>query len=180
MNQMFRKWLEKLWRTTPATIAVRAVVFAAAAAGLWAGAPSSITSGRLVAPVIVAALLPALFPGSRAVTAVMLLTVGGWMFGTLALGEEVSVAGAFGTACALYLLHTSAALAAMLPYDAIVDSAVLLRWAGRAVLVLVASGAVTAIVVTLARTLTPTTSTLALLAGFGVVAGTVWLLARRA
>jgi hypothetical protein len=184
MNELIRKaigkWLEKLRRTTPATIAVRSVSFAAAAAALWAGAPSLISSPRLVTPIIVIALLPALLPGSRAVTAVMLLTVAGWMFGTLGLGEEISVASAFGTACALYLLHSSAALAAVLPHDAIVDTAVLVRWAARAGLVLVASAAVTAIVVTLARTVTPTTSMLALLAGFGVVAGTVWLLARRA
>jgi hypothetical protein len=156
------------------------VVFATAAAALWAGTPSEIASPRLIAPIAVVALIAALFPGGRAITAVMLLAVGGWMAGTLALGEQITVAGAFGTACVLYLLHSSAALAAMLPHDAIVDTAALLRWAGRAGMVLAASAAVTAIVVTLARTLTPTTSTLALVAGFGVVAGTVWLLARKA
>jgi hypothetical protein len=129
---------------------------------------------------VILALLPALFPNSAAVTGVMLTVACGWMFGALGLGESVSVVGTFVTAAALYLLHSFAALAAALPYDAIVDTAVLLRWGARASLVLAGSAAVTAIVVTLAQSLAPTTSTVAILGGFGVVAGTVWLLARRA
>jgi hypothetical protein len=169
-----------LSRITAATIVVRAVVFAMAAAMLWSAAPQAVASPNLVPLIVVVALLPAVFPDSRAVTAVMLLGVACWMLDTLAFGEEVSIAGTFVTACALYLLHTSAALAAMLPYDAIVDTAVLLRWAARAGLVLAGAAGVTAIVVTLAQKLTPTTSMWAMLAGFGVVAGTVWMLARRA
>lgn len=165
-------------RLTAAPLFVRAVVFVCAAVALWAAVPSSMTSPRIAMPVVFLAALPAVFPNGGAVTGVMLTVAFGWMFGALVLGDSVSVAGTFVTAAALYLMHSFAALAAMLPHDAIVDTAVLLRWAARAGLVLAASAAVTAIVVTLAQTLPPTASTVALLAGFGVVGGTVWLLSR--
>jgi len=169
-----------LLRITAATVAVRIVVFVAAVAALWAAVPSALASPRILMPVLILALMPALFPNSGVVTGVMLTVVCGWMFGTLGLGETVSVVGTFVTAAALYLLHSFATLAAALPYDAIVDTAVLLRWAARAGLVLAGSAAMAAIVVTLAQSLPPTTSTVAILSGFGVVAGTVWLLARKA
>jgi hypothetical protein len=169
-----------LLRITAATVAVRAVVFVAAVAALWAAVPSALASPRVLTPVLILGLMPALFPNSGVVTGVMLTVACGWMFGTLGLGESVTVVGTFMTAAALYLLHSFAALAAALPYDAIVDTAVLLRWATRASMVLAVSAAVTALVVVLAQRVAPTTSTVAILAGFGVVAGTVWLLARKA
>ncbi len=167
-------------RLTPAPALVRAVVFVSAIVALWAATPATAHSPRLLVPIVVFAAMPAVFPDSAAVTAVMLTVVFGWLAGALVLGESVSVFGTFLTAAALYLLHSFAALAAMLPYDAIVDTGVLLRWAARCGLVLLGSVLVTAIVVTAAPKLAPTTSILALLGGFGVVVGTVWLLSRNA
>ena len=167
-------------RLTPAPLFVRAVVFLSAAIALWAALPGTAQGPRVVVPIVLFAALPAVFPDSRAVSAVMVTVAFGWMFGALVLNGSVTVIGTFTAAAALYLLHSFAALAAMLPYDAIVDTAVLLRWAARSGIVLAGSAAVTAIVVTLARIMTPTTSVAAILAGFCVVGGTVWLLARNA
>ena len=172
--------LEKILRTAPGPLAVRGMVFLATATGLWLAAPASMISLRVLLPLVVLALLAALAPGSRVVGVAMAIIIGLWVTSTLAFGEEAGVPRTFATACALYLTHSAAALAAMLPHDAVVDNQVIVRWAGRAVTVLVASGAVTAVVVLLAPTLTPTASTPALLGGLAVVFALVLLLAKAA
>ena len=79
-----------LRRVTPVTIAMRVVIFVAAAAALWAATPSAIASPRVLMPVIVLALVPAFAPNSGVVTGVMVTVACGWMFGTVGLGEEVT------------------------------------------------------------------------------------------
>ncbi len=156
------------------------MVFLAAVTGLWLAAPTAMVSVRLLLPIVALALLPALVPGGRVVGATMAIIVGLWVTSTLAFGEEAGVVRTFATACALYLTHSAAALAAALPYDAIVDNLVIVRWAGRAVTVILASAAVTAIVVLLAPTLSPTTSIFALLGGLAAVFALVMLLSKAA
>jgi hypothetical protein len=176
---MIKAW-RRLTRTAPGPLAVRAVIFFAAAAGMWLAAPTAFVSFRLMLPIAVAAALPALLPNSRAVGATMVFIVGLWVVSTLALGEQATPGRTFLTACALYLTHSAATLAAMLPHDAIVDNQVIIRWAGRTATVIFVSGLVTAVVVVLASRLTPTTSVFALLGGLGIVVALVALLARSA
>jgi hypothetical protein len=159
---------------------VRAVAFFAAAAGMWIAAPTAFVSFRLLLPIAIVAALPALIPDGRAVSLTMMVIIGLWVVATLAFGEPAGVARTFLTACALYVTHSAAALAAMLPHDAIVDNQVIIRWAGRSALVIFASGLITAIVVVLAPLLTPTTSIFALLSGLAIVVALVALLAKAA
>jgi hypothetical protein len=180
MMTTLNRILQRVARTAPGPAAVRAVVFLAAAAGMWIAAPTPFVSLRLLLPIVVAAALAALIPQGRVVGVTMAFIVGLWVTATLGFGEPASAGRTFMAACALYLTHSAAALAAALPYDAIVDNQVLIRWAGRTAMVIVASGLITALVVLLAPLLTPTTSILALLAGFAVVLALVALLARSA
>lgn len=175
-----KRLLRSVMRTAPGPLAVRGVVFFATAVALWLAMPAAMVSLRLLLPVFLLALLPALVPGGRVVAVAMFAVVGLWATSTLAFGEEAGVVRTFATACALYLAHSGAALAAMLPHDAIVDNQVIIRWAGRAVTVIVSSAAVAAVIVLLAPALTPTTSVLALLAGIGVAFALVALLAKAA
>jgi hypothetical protein len=178
MIMMVKRVLNRAARTAPGPAAVRAVVFFAAAAGMWIAAPTALVSFRLLLPIVVAAALPALIPNGRVVGVTMAFIVGLWVTATLGFGEPASALRTFMAACALYVTHSAAALAAMLPYDAIVDNQVIIRWAGRSALVIIASGLITALVVLLAPLLTPTTSALALIAGFAVVMALITLLAR--
>ena len=172
--------LHRLTRTAPGPLAVRTVVYFAAVAGLWIAAPTAFVSFRLMLLIAIAAALPALLPGGRAVGVTMTFIIGMWAVATLVFGEPATPGRTFLTACALYVTHSAATLAAMLPYDAIVDNQVIIRWAGRTAMVVIASGLVTAFVVLLAPLLTPTTSIFALLGGMAAVAALVALLARGA
>jgi hypothetical protein len=178
MITMMTRILNRAARTAPGPAAVRVVVFLAAAAGMWIAAPTAFVSLRLLLPIAVAAALPALVPSGRVVGVTMAFIIGLWVTATLAFGEPATPGRTFMAACALYLTHSAAALAAALPYDAIVDNQVIVRWAARAAMVIIASGVITALIVLLAPLLTPTTSVLALIAGFAVSLALVALLTR--
>jgi hypothetical protein len=172
--------LRRLARTAPGPLAVRAMVFFATAAGLWIASPAAFVSFRLVLAIVIVALLPALVPNGRVVGTVLTGIVALWAVSTLAFGEQADASRTFAVACALYLTHSGAALAAMIPYDAVVDNQVIIRWAGRAVLVIASSAVITAFIVIMAPRLTPTTSILVLIGGLAVVAALVAILAKAA
>lgn len=175
-----KAWLNRLSRATAGPMALRGVVFLASWIGIWLAAPAQAATPKFALLTTAAALIGALAPGSRLVDVVMVGIVALWGFATLGLGEPADPVRTFATAGALYLVHSAAAVAALLPYDAVVDAQVLLRWAARSALVLAAAGLVTVVVVLLAPVLTPTTSILALLVGLSTAAGTIALLASRA
>ncbi len=176
MKQLMQQ-VRELGRVTGAPLLVRGVVFLAAFTGLLLAAPSGMPSQALLG-FFVLAVYPALLPGGAAPLVVMLATVCLWLADTLLFLAQPSLGRLLGTAAALYLLHTGAALAAVLPYDAIVDNQVLLRWAGRAALVLAATGALTLLRVNVLPGLYITTPTVARVIGLAVVAGAVALLTR--
>jgi hypothetical protein len=73
-----------------------------------------------------------LFPRTRFVTVTALLALLLWLLNTFTDDTDPSLAHVGLLAAALYVMHSAAALAAVLPYDAAVSRDVLLRWAGRA------------------------------------------------
>src|SRR5205814_6360279 len=84
---------------------------------------------------VLVAALPALFPRSMATTIVLFIAVTGWVLSG-GYGGALTVVRLILAAAPLCLLHTSAALAAVLPYDAAVSPRVLLGrlWRGAVVL----------------------------------------------
>lgn len=170
-------WLDKMSRVTAVPLILRAIVFLSAWLGLWLAAPAELTEARYLLILAAIALLPALAPGTRGVDAIMLVIIALWAASTLGLGEPAEPGRTFMTAAALYLVHSAAAFAAVLPYDAIVDGQVLQRWAARCGLVLAGAGLLTVAVVGLAAPLAQKPSTLALFAGLATVVGLIALLA---
>jgi hypothetical protein len=168
--------IDKLARLTKGPLFVRGVTFMAAWAAMWLAAPAPVATPRYALLMALAALAPAIGPNTRLVTGVMLLIIAGWAASVLGAGEEATGLRTFGVAVGLYLLHSAAALAAVLPYDSIVDRVVLLRWAARCVMVILAGAVVAAIIVWLAPSLTPGSSVPALLAGLAAVAALLALL----
>jgi hypothetical protein len=124
-------------RITPGTLLVRGAVFAFAVCALLVAFPAGVFGqpGAVVA-LVVAAMVPALAPRTRFTTVVVLLAVLGWLVATTGYGEPVRLPRLVTLSCLLYLVHTTTALAAVLPYDTVVAPAVLVGWLARTVVVL--------------------------------------------
>jgi hypothetical protein len=144
MNEVLREVRERLdalraaiSRITPGTLLVRGAVFAFAISSLLVAFPTDILlTPSAAALLVVLAAIPPLAPRTRLTTVVVLGAVLGWLAATTAYGEPVTLPRLVELACLLYLLHTTAALAAVLPYDTVVAPVVLVRWLGRTVVVL--------------------------------------------
>jgi hypothetical protein len=170
-------------RTTAGPALVRATLATAALAALAFAVPLA-DLGSWVGLLLPVGLGVALFPRTRWVSIVALLAVLGWLVTTVVLGEPVSAWRLGGLGVALYVMHSAATLAAVLPLDAVVAPGALLRWLGRTGAVLGASlliglgGYATAAVVPGAR------SAVGPIAGSAIAAALafllVWYLRRRA
>lgn len=172
------KPMDRFARLAPVPVMVRSLVFVCALAGMWVAAPERLLHPRMLIMFGLLAVLPALFPAGRWVSLAMTSIAVLWLASTLAVGEPATAGRTFAAACALYLTHSAAALAAVLPVDAVVDISVLLRWAARATLVLFGAAAVTGFVVWFAPGLDPTTSLFAIIGGLGAVALVVLVMSR--
>lgn len=132
--------LARLRRVTLEPVLVRAGVYLAGLGALLLAAPAPLLSQRLVlAGAALLAVLPALAPGSRWVTAVALVAAAGWMTATSGYGEPVTLVRVLALAGVLYVWHSLAALAAALPLDAVVASDALARWLAWALAVVAVS-----------------------------------------
>lgn len=126
-------------RATAWPFGVRLVVFAAAMIAQGFAYPPQAMLGAPVLFIAGLGVLPALWPRSTWVTVFWLITVTGWVAATMLYDSQVTLLRLIGLSVALYVVHSGAALAAVLPYDAVVDSVVILRWLMRATLVIIVS-----------------------------------------
>ena len=173
-------------RTTAAPAVLRLGAAVAAFAGLLVALPTALTSGRLLVYLVPVALLLAvgvgLFPGSRWVAFVQLVSVGAWVVAGVAFGDPASLFRIGLLGALLYLTHTAAAFAAVIPIECVVATGVLLRWALRQALVLVGSLTIGLAGLAAARLIPPTPSLIGVFVGAVVAAAlgaTLSLLARR-
>jgi hypothetical protein len=137
-------------RTTPGPLLVRAGVFVTALGALVTAYPAVVVTSRYVLALLLLAALAMITPRWRSATVVALLAVVGWLVSTMGYGEPVTLFRLFGLAGLLYLMHSLAALAAVLPMDAVVAPEVLVRWVGRALLVVAGSAVLSLVVVVVA------------------------------
>lgn len=164
-------------RATPGPVLIRGALFLFAAAALLLTFPVewlSVTTGVLLTAVAAGA---ALLPRGAAPSVALFIAAGGWIITTGAVPGRLTLWRLVVVAALLYLVHTTAALAAVVPYDTVVEPAVLGRWLARTGVVLAltagfAVGAVTMVARTGGRTYL-----VASLAGLALMAGIVWLLA---
>ncbi|MFF3866948.1 hypothetical protein [Micromonospora sp. NPDC001898] len=126
-------------RVSLAPLLVRAGIFGTVLAGLLLAYPVQVLDGRPLAALAMVALLPAVGPRRVWPTFAALVTVGGWLLSTEGYGRPVALWRLLAVAVALYLAHSLCALAALLPYDAVVDPELVVRWLTRAGGVLLAS-----------------------------------------
>ena len=124
-------------RATALPMATRALVGLLACAAMAVAFPPSTLLGPGLLLVLVAAAA-AVWPGSPMPTIAILVAVVGWLTSTTVYAQPVSSPRVLMLAGVLYLVHQTAALAAHLPYDAVVSATALVRGLSRAVLVVVA------------------------------------------
>jgi hypothetical protein len=119
-------------RATAWPLAVRLTVFAAAMLAQGFAYPSTLLFSPPLLVLLLLAALPAAWPRTTAVSLFWLLTAFGWILSTTLYGTTATLTRLVGLAIALYVVHTGSALAAVLPYDAVVEPVVIARWLLRA------------------------------------------------
>jgi hypothetical protein len=164
-------------RATAWPLAVRLTVFVAAMFAQGCAYPSAALFGTPVIALLLLAALPAAWPRTAAVTVFWVVTAIGWILATTLYGGTATLTRLVGLALALYVVHSAAALAAVLPYDAVVESVVLARWLLRSgTIAAVGIGGAVAGMFAVAD-LSTRTFLAATLAGLVPVVALVWLLA---
>jgi hypothetical protein len=172
---------DMLARATPGPMLVRLVVWVLAVVALVIAYPTEAvldTRGGLA--VVLVALLPTVFPRTRMVSFVLFTAAFGWMVSTAGFGEPITTVRLVALAGTLYLLHSGAALAAVLPYDTVLAPRVLLGWTVRALGVVAVTAGLGVLAVSGARLFGGRTFLVAALAGVALVAVLGWLLVRLA
>lgn len=173
------QWL----RVTPSSLVVRLVVLVAGLGALWVGVFDELSNGLGWASMVVAAAAAAVFPASRYVLILELVAVFGWFVYTVGLSRPVTFGELTLLAGSLYLHHVACALAAQVPYDAVVPWPVLGRWLLRAGAMIGASAVFAFAVVGLAPRAPTATSVLVPVLGFALIgvllAGLVLLYKRK-
>jgi hypothetical protein len=120
-----------LRRTALGPALVRFCAAVAAASAMVVAAPAPLRTAAWLGGFAIAAASVGLFPRTRWTTIVVLFAVSLWIAGTIGYGEPATLARTGLLAAALYAVHSAAALAAVLPYDAIVAPGAILRWLAR-------------------------------------------------
>jgi hypothetical protein len=140
--------------------------------------PASVAASRYLLILFVVAVYPAVAPRGRGTTIAVLTVVAGWILDTAWFDERVALWRVLTMAALLYLGHTMAALAAVLPYDALVNLDVLTTWLGRALVVVLISAVLTIIALGLASALAGSAFLIATIVGLAGAIGATLLLSR--
>lgn len=167
-------------RATPWPFGVRLGVFLGALAAESLAYPPQFAGGVPVVVLVALATLPALWPRTAAVSVFYLFTVVGWLVSTTLYNTVATLPRLVGLAAMLYLVHSGAALAAVLPYDAVVDPAVVARWLLRAFAVVLLAAALTIGAAYVVGRFGPRTYFAATLVGLALTVAVAWLLAATA
>lgn len=170
-------------RAAATPLLVRCAVFLSTLVALVVAYPATVVASRALLALLLVALLPAVAPRRVGATVAVLVAVAGWLLSTSWYDEPIALWRLLALAGTLYLTHSLAALAALLPYDAQVAPDVVARWALRALVVVLASAVLAVLLLAVAGRSGDRTLLLAALGGLAtaVTAAALlnWLLRRR-
>lgn len=171
---------DMLERAAAGPLLVRFMVFLLTLVAALVAFPAElILRPAAVAFAAVLATLPAVFPRTRLVGLAILLCAFGWLLGSYAYDQVITIPRLIALATALYLLHSLAALAAALPYDAIVSPGVILTWLLRATAIVSASAIVSVLLLAVVKLVIGPVYLVASLAGLVTAAAIAWLITRK-
>lgn len=165
-------------RATPGPLVVRGALCFATITALALAAPSGLLLGRAAPVVLCGALLVTLAPRSRIVSFVLVGAAVGWLLSTTVFDDRVLAWRLVALAAAMYVVHTLAALAAVLPYDAVIPPGVLAAWLVRASLIAAISASLGILALIEARRLVGPTYVLASIGAVLITGLLVWVLTR--
>ncbi|GAA4923401.1 hypothetical protein [Actinoplanes utahensis] len=137
-----------------------------------------LSSPRYMSVVAAAVIWPAVAPQGKGGTAAALAVIAGWLIDTAGFGSPVTLWRVLALATLLYLAHTLTALAAVLPYDAVVNLDVPALWLGRALIVVLISAVVIVLALGLTADLGGDAFQIATLVGLAAATAVTILLAR--
>jgi hypothetical protein len=140
--------------------------------------PPQIAASQYMIVLFVLALYPAIAPRGRGTTLVILVVVAGWIIDTTWFDARVALWRVLSLATLLYIGHTLAALAAALPYDALVNLDVVTGWLARALIVVLISAVLTVVALGLTSALAGSAFLAATLVGLAGAVGATLLLSR--
>ncbi|MEU4421906.1 hypothetical protein AB0F81_14880 [Actinoplanes sp. NPDC024001] len=164
-------------RATTVPILVRCGVWLCGLLAFGVAFPAEVLTGRFLIPLVLIALWPALAPGGRGGTVTALVAVAGWIADTAGFDSRIALWRVLALATLLYLAHTLTALAALLPYDAMVNLDVPGLWLARAGAVILISAVVIVLALGLTADLGGGPFQLATLVGLAAAVGVTLLLA---
>lgn len=167
-----------LGRATVLPFSVRAGIALVMVLAMSVAWPSEVAFGRLGVLLDLVALYPAVAPRGNGPTIAIIIAAAGWLLDTTWYGEPVTMWRVVSLAALAYLVHTLAALAAALPYDAIVQIGVLTGWLLRAAGVILIASVLIVITLGLATELTGRQFLAANLVGLGAASAATLLLTR--
>jgi hypothetical protein len=167
-----------LSRATALPFSVRAGIGLAMILAMSVAWPAGLVFGRLGLLLDLVALYPAVAPRGNGPTAVIVVAAAGWLINTTWYDEPVAVWRVVSLAALAYLVHTLAALAAALPYDAIVQVGVLTGWLLRAAGVILIAAVLIVVTLGVATELTGRQFLAANLVGLAAASAATLLLTR--
>jgi hypothetical protein len=165
-------------RATGTPFLVRCGVGLAGLLAMLVAWPVSLIGTQYFIPLTLLAVYPAVAPRGRGATLAAMAVVGGWLADTAGYGAPVQLWRVLSIASLLYLGHTLTALAAVLPYDAVVNLDVVGGWLLRAAAVLLVSAVLTVVSLALAADLAGGAFLVATLLGILGAVGATVLIAR--
>jgi hypothetical protein len=165
-------------RATLTPLLCRCAVFLCGLVAVLVAYPTDLVVGQLLAVLVVVAALPAFAPRGRAATVLAMTVIAGWILDTTWYDQPIALWRVLALASTLYLGHTLTGLAAVLPYDAIVDLDVVTRWLARGFAVVLGSAVLTVMVLSMTGELAGSPFLVATLAGLAAAVGVTALLSR--
>jgi hypothetical protein len=178
INRRIERARTAVLRATLLPLLVRIGIGLALLSAMTVAWPTSLVASRYLVLLAVVAVYPAFAPRGRGVTAAILVVVAGWIVDTSWYDARVALWRVLTIATLLYAGHTLAALAAVLPSDAIVNLDVVAAWLGRALVVVLVSAVLTVIALGLTAELAGGAFLIATLVGLAAAVGATLLLAR--
>jgi hypothetical protein len=182
MNNPITAWTESirvaLARATMLPFLVRCGIALCGLVAMFTAWPSTLAASQYAVLLSLVALLPAFAPRGRGATFAALVVVAGWLTDTAFFDHRVALWRVLIIATTLYVGHSLTALAAALPYDAVVNLDVVGTWLARALAVVLISAVLTVIALGLSTDLAGQAFLAATLVGLAGAVGATMLLAR--
>jgi hypothetical protein len=165
-------------RATVVPILVRCGIALCGILAMVVAWPAELLASQFIVLLALVAVWPAAAPRGRGATFAALVVVGGWIVDTAGYDSRVALWRVISLATLLYLGHTLTALAAVLPYDAVVNLDVPGLWLGRALVVVLISAVLTVLALGLTADLDGDAFQLATLVGLAAATGVTLILVR--